>query len=100
MTLGSFLLFINVISAMGVSGTLAIEGALLLRLRCAIGAAQMRDALNGFRLLRILTPLTFAFTVTSGMYLVRTVWGWSAAWINVSLASLVVATALGVPTSA
>jgi hypothetical protein len=34
------------------------------------------------------------------MYLVRTVWGWHAAWINVAFASLVLAVVAGVTTTA
>ena len=60
----------------------------------------MLDALNGFRLLRVLAPLTLGPTVMSGMYLVRTVWGWHAAWINVAFASLVLAVVTGVTTTA
>ena len=100
MTLRSLLVFIHVVSAMGVFGTLAIEGALLVRLRRAAGTAEMLDALSGFRLLRILAPVTLAPTMMSGMYLVRTVWGWHAAWINVAAASLVLTVVVGVTTTA
>ena len=36
----------------------------------------------------------------SGMYLVRTVWGWRAAWIDVAFASLALAVVAGVTTTA
>jgi uncharacterized DUF497 family protein len=100
MTFRSLLVFIHVASAMGVFGTLAIEGALLLRFRRAADTADMLDALSGFRLLRILAPLSLAPTMMSGMYLVRIVWGWHAAWINVAFASLVLAVVIGVTTTA
>ena len=100
MTLRSLFVFIHVVSAMGVFGALAIEGALLLRLRRAADTADMLDALSGFRLLRVLAPLSLGPTVISGMYLVRTVWGWHAAWINVTFASLVLAVVVGVTTTA
>jgi peroxiredoxin len=100
MTLRSLFVFIHVVSAMGVFGALAIEGALLLRLRHAAGTADMLDALKGFRLLGVLASLSLASTVMSGMYLVRTVWGWRAAWINVAFASLVLAVVAGVTTTA
>ena len=99
MTLRSLFLFIHVVSAMGVFGTLAIEGALLLRLRRAAGTTEMREALKGFRLLGVLAPLSVGPMVMSGMYLVRTVWGWYAAWINVGFASLVLAAVAGVTTT-
>jgi len=100
MTLRSLFVFIHVVSAMGVFGTLAIEGALLLRLRRVADTADLLDALNGFRLLRVLTPLSLGLTVMSGMYLVRTVWGWRAAWIDVAFASLALAVVAGVTTTA
>ena len=99
MTLRSLFLFIHVVSAMGVFGTLAIEGALLLRLHRAGGTTEAREALNGFRLLRVLAPLSVGPMVMSGMYLVRTVWGWYTAWINVGFASLVLAARAGVTTT-
>lgn len=99
MTIRSLFLFIHVVSAMGVFGTLAIEGALLLRLHHAAGTTEVREALKGFRLLRVLAPLSVGPMVMSGMYLVRTVWGWYAAWINVGFASLVVAAVAGVTTT-
>jgi hypothetical protein len=100
MTLRLLFVFIHVVSAMGVFGTLAIEGALLLRLRRVADTADLLDALNGFRLLRVLAPLSLGLTVMSGMYLVRTVWGWRAAWIDVAFASLALAVVAGVTTTA
>lgn len=99
MTLRSLFLFFHVGSSMGVFGTLAIEGALLLRLHRAAGTTEIQDALNGFRLLRVLAPISVGPTVVSGMYLVRTIWGWHAAWINVALASLVLAAVVGATTT-
>jgi hypothetical protein len=99
MTLRLLFLFIHVVSAMGVFGTLAIEGTLLLRLRRVTATTLRQDALNGFRLFRILGPLTLGPTVMSGMYLERTVWGWRAAWINVALGSLVFAAVVGIATT-
>jgi peroxiredoxin len=100
MTLRSFFLFVHVAASMGVFGTLAIEGVLLWHLRRATDPTHMRDTRNGFRLLRVLAPLSLAPMVMSGMYLVRTVWGWRAAWINVAFASLVLAAVVGVTSSA
>jgi hypothetical protein len=100
MTLRSLFVFIHVVSAMGVFGTLAIEGALLVRLRRVADTADLLDALNGFRLLRVLAPFSLGLTVMSGMYLVRTVWGWHAAWINVAFVRLVLAVVAGVTTTA
>ena len=100
MTLYTFLKFIHVLSAMAVCGALAIEGAAIARLHRATGPTDLRDALNGFRLLRILMPLTMVPTVISGMYLVRTAWSWRAPWITVALASLVLVLVAGVTTTA
>ncbi len=99
MTLYSLFRFIHVLSAMGVCGALAIEGALLVRLHRAVGTTEMRDALDGFRLFRVLVPVSLAPTVISGMYLMRTAWGTRAAWIDVSVASLVLALVAGVTTT-
>lgn len=100
MTIRALFLFIHVMFSMGVSGTLAVEGVLLWRLRRAASATQARDALNGFRLIRVLAPLSLAPMVTSGMYLVRTVWGRRATWINVAFASLVLTALVGVTPTA
>jgi hypothetical protein len=89
MSLRLLFVFVHVLSAMSVSGSLAIEGVMLLRLRRAATALEMRDALHSLRALRLIGPVTLAPTMMSGMYLARTVWGWHTAWIDVALASLV-----------
>jgi len=96
MTLRSLFLFIHVLSSMGVFGALVIEATFLLRLREVTDTTQLQAALNAFRLFRIFGPLTLMATVMSGMFLVRAVWGWHAAWINVALGSLVLAAVTGV----
>ena len=100
MTLRALFLFIHVVFSMSVFGALAIEWLLLWRLRQATGMRHVQEALRGFRLLRVLAPLSVAPTVLSGMYLVRAVWGWRAAWIDVGFASLVLAAVVGVTTTA
>jgi hypothetical protein len=89
------LVFMHVIGAMGVFGALAIEGAGLLQLRRAADAARRRAALTDLRLVPRVAVPSLLVTILSGLYLMATVWGWRAAWIDVALAGLIVTAAIG-----
>jgi hypothetical protein len=93
--LRSFLLFIHVVSSMGMFAALGIEGASLLHLRRAGDAARLEAALNGYRWLRLVGGVSLAGTILSGVYLATTASAWSAAWVDVALAGVVLVAALG-----
>jgi hypothetical protein len=89
------LVFVHLISVMGVFGALAIEGAVLLQVRRSADLAQLRTAVNEFRLVpRVAIPSVLA-TILSGLSLAAAVWGWRAAWIGVGLLGLIVTAVIG-----
>jgi hypothetical protein len=93
------LVFIHVISAIGVFGALAIEGAVLLQIRRSADSVQLRTALDDFRLVPRMAIPSLLVTILSGLYLTATVWGWRAAWIDVGLLGLIVTAAIGAATT-
>jgi hypothetical protein len=94
----SFVLFIHVLSAIALFIALAIEGALLVRLRSAPDREQLQFPVRAFRRLgRIYAP-AFLGLLVGGIYLASQL-GSHAAWIPLALgATLVIAVAGGLIT--
>ncbi len=93
------LVFVHVTSAMGIFAALAIEGAMLLQIRRSLDTTQLRAALTGFRLVPRVALPSLVFTLLSGLYLTTTVWGWTAAWIEVAFPTLIVIAVIGAITT-
>jgi hypothetical protein len=93
------LVFIHVASAIGVFGALAIDGAVLRQIRRSAESAQLRTALDDFRLVPRVAIPGLLLTLLSGLYLTATVWGWRTAWIDVALLGLIATGAIGAATT-
>ena len=78
--LRSFLLFIHVVSSMGMF---------------AEEPARLEAALSGYRWLRLVGAVSLAGTILSGAYLASTASVWSAAWVDVALGGVVLVAAMG-----
>lgn len=89
------LLFIHVTGALGIFAALAIEGAVLLLIRRATDAPQLRAALNTYGLVPRVGMPSFLVTLTSGLYLTASVWGWRVAWIDVAFLALIATAVIG-----
>jgi hypothetical protein len=96
MTGRSFALFIHVLSAMGLFGAIALEGAMLARHRLE-RETRGTDAVDA-RLAGRLGGISMLALVASGGYLMATVWGWRAAWLDVALLTIVATVAIGIGT--
>jgi hypothetical protein len=89
------LLFIHVLSAMGVFAGLGVEGLVLFQLRRAAGAADVGAALRGYDLVRRVGSISLIATLLSGLYLAIAFWGSRGPWISVAFVSLLLLGAIG-----
>src|SRR5882762_950205 len=80
MTLYSFVLFIHVVSAMGLFVGLALEGFVSLRFRVAQDAEQLQLFIRAFNLLRWIFIPSFGGILLGGLYLASK-YGGGTFWI-------------------
>lgn len=95
MSLYSLALFVHVIGVLGAFIAVALELKEMLDLRRATTVEQVRDltGVNSF-----VEPMFVGGGLCiflPGFYMTATVWGWRAAWIDVSLTLLITMSALG-----
>lgn len=83
------LLFIHVISAMGVFTALGIEVLALAQLRRAADGATAGAALAGFRSSQRIGGPSMLVLLLTGLRLASAYWHWQGAWIGLGLAGLV-----------
>jgi hypothetical protein len=88
-------LFIHVISAMGIFAALGIEAAALYQLRRATGPGDVRVALQAYGLVRLVGALSLVGTLLSGIYLATTAWQWRGAWIGLGFLGLIITAGIG-----
>jgi hypothetical protein len=93
--LRSNLLFIHVMSAMGIFLSLGIEGVALAQLRRASDRAAAKAALGSFGVGQRVAGPSMLLLLISGLYLAKAYWQGKGAWIGLGLLGLVVAGALG-----
>ena len=79
MTLYSFILFIHVVSAMGLFVGLALEGFVSLRIRVAQDAERLQLFIGAFNLLRWIFIPSFGGILLGGLYLASK-YGEGARW--------------------
>src|SRR5882724_179817 len=84
MTLYSFVLFIHVVSAMGLFVGLALEGFVSLRIRVAQDAEQLQLFIRAFNLLRWIFIPSFGGILLGGLYLASK-YGGGTFWIPAAL---------------
>ena len=84
MTLYSFVLFIHVVSAMGLFVGLALEGFVSLRIRVAQNTEQLQFFIRAFNLLRWIFIPSFGGILLGGLYLASK-YGGGTFWIPAAL---------------
>jgi hypothetical protein len=94
MTLYSLALFLHILGALALFGTLGLEWVALLNLRRAQTAEQAREWLKIFALFPRISPFAWGAILLAGMYMAALVWK-GAGWIIVALISVVVLGAAG-----
>ena|SRR5215469_13559659 len=89
MTLYSVMLFVHVVTALGVFAALALEAASLFRLRQSATSEQAQAWMDLVPGLPQMTMSTFLLLLLSGFYLTAQMSGWSLAWPKLAVAALV-----------
>jgi hypothetical protein len=94
MTIYSTILFIHVISAIGLFITLAAEGAIVFRIRSTQTVEEARFFIRVFQRLRIVTIPSFLGVLIGGMYLASK-WGRGILWIPLALGATLLIMLIG-----
>jgi hypothetical protein len=94
MTIYSTVLFIHVVSAIGLFITLAAEGAIVFRIRFAQTVDEARFFIRVFQRLRIVAIPSFLGVLVGGMYLASK-WGRGILWIPSALGATVLIILIG-----
>src|ERR1700738_2342197 len=94
MTVYFAVLFIHVISAIGLFIALAAEGAILLRIRTARSVEETRFFVRAFQRLRIVAIPSFLGILVGGLYLASK-WGGGTFWIPFALGATLLIMLIG-----
>src|SRR6266849_3981653 len=94
MTIYSTVLFIHVVSAIGLFIALAAEGAIVFRIRSAQSVEEARFFIRVFQRLRIVAIPSFLGVLVGGMYLASK-WGRGIFWIPLALGATLLIMLIG-----
>jgi hypothetical protein len=94
MTIYSTVLFIHVVSAIGLFIALAAEGAIFFRIRTAQNVEEARFFIRVFQRLRIVAIPSFLGVLVGGMYLASK-WGRGIFWIPLALGATLLIMLIG-----
>ena len=94
MTLYHLALYAHILGVLGLFGAIGLEWTSMVRMRRARTVEQLREWASLHPTLEKVFPVTAILILAAGLYMVGDVWGWGNAWINLSLAALVLLAAL------
>ena len=94
MTTYSTVLFVHVVSAIGLFIALAVEGAIVFRIRSAHSVEEARFFIRVFQRLRIVAIPAFLGVLVGGMYLASK-WGRGVFWIPLALGATLLIMLIG-----
>src|ERR1700681_4489390 len=94
MTIYSAVLFIHVVSSIGLFIALAAEGAIFFRIRTAQSLAEARFFIRAFQRLRIIAIPSFLGILVGGLYLASK-WGGGTFWIPFALGATLLIMLIG-----
>jgi uncharacterized membrane protein len=99
MSFHTVLVFVHVISAMGLAAGTLLSLFSLLALRRAQRTEQVRSMLGLVALSEPISGISLVLTPTAGIIMTVNTWGWQNGWINVALASFLLLLPVGAITS-
>lgn len=95
MSIYSAVLFVHVVSALGIFAALSFEAATLRRLRGSAGSRVARVWLEYSPDLPAWGLAAFVFMLFSGIYLATEMSGWALPWVRVAMGTLILLAPLG-----
>ncbi len=95
MALYSYMLLFHIVGVLGLFISISLEVAISFRLRAAQTTTQVREWLAVNRVIEKTLPISALLILASGLFMLFTTWGWSQAWIDISLSLLIVLGILG-----
>jgi hypothetical protein len=90
MALYPYALFFHIIGVIGLFIAISLEVATGFRLRAAKTTAQVQEWMVINRVIEMVLPGSALLILVSGLFMLFTTWGWSHAWIDLSLGLLIV----------
>lgn len=90
MALYPYALFFHIVGVLGLFIAISLEMIAALRLHAAQTTAQVREWMAVTRALEIILPASALLLLASGLFMLFNVWGWSQAWIDLSLGTLII----------
>ena len=85
MTFYPYALLLHIVGVLGMFIAIGLEQAVLFRLRAAKTTALVREWSRVMSTVDKMFPISGVVILGAGLYMVFTTWGWSQAWIDISL---------------
>lgn len=95
MSLYPYALFLHIVAVLGLFIATGIEWTTLFGVRSAKNVGQVRQLMNVNAAFELVFPVAALLILVAGLHMTFTVWGWSHAWISVSLLALILMGVLG-----
>jgi ABC-type antimicrobial peptide transport system permease subunit len=89
-----YALLLHIVGVLGMFIAVGLEQAVLFRLRAAKTTTLVREWLRVMSVVEKMFPVASVLILGAGLYMVFTTWGWSQAWIDVSLGVFLLTSAM------
>lgn len=90
LSLYPYVLLLHIAGVLALFMTTGLELTILFRMRSAKNVGQVREWANASRPLEWLVLLTVLLILAAGLTMTFMTWGWSQAWINISLLAFLI----------
>src|SRR5579884_531018 len=94
MTFYPYALLLHIVGVLGMFMAIALEQAVLSRVRSAQSIAVIREWMRIMNFVDKLFPISGVIILVAGLYMVFTTWGWGHAWVDISLAVFLLTSAM------
>lgn len=95
MSLYPYILLLHIVGVLGLFIATGLEITILFRMRSAKHVGQVREWTNASRPLELVIPLSALLILAAGLTMTFMGWGWSQAWISISLLAFLTMAVMG-----